>query len=309
MIKPNFFIVGAAKCGTTSMYEYLRQHPDVYMPEFKEPVFFGRDLGIERYWCVQDERDYLSLFEDAAGRKRIGESSVWYICSATAAQEIRDFNPEAKIVIMLRQPVDFLYSLHGLYLWTDNEDLGDFEQAFFAQDDRAQGRRLPEMSYFKQGLQYTRMATFSEQVQRYFDVFGRDRVHVIIHDDLKKDMAGVYRRLLEFLELDPTFRPEFRMFNETRAVQYVPFHRFFNRPGARRRIQKTAPKISRILRRKFADLLIFLFRPPYRSPKIDPELRVKLTPLFAEEIEKLGAFLDRDLSHWAQVPATPAAVK
>jgi hypothetical protein len=304
MNRPNFFIVGAAKCGTTSMYEYLRQHPDVFMPEFKEPIFFGQDLDIAPCWCVRDERDYLALFDQAGGKKRIGESSVWYICSRSAPDEIRRFNPDAKVVIMLRHPVEFLYSLHGLFLWTDNEDIADFEQAFFAQDDRRHGRRIPDMAYFQQGLQYTQMAAFSEQVQRYRDVFPASQVHVILHDDLKKDLSGVYRRLLEFLDLDSTFQPEFRMFNETRAVRHVPFHRFFNRPRTRRRIQKTAPAISRILRRKLADLLIFLFRPPYRSPKIDAAVRARLTPLFEDEIQRLGRLLGRDLSHWL-APAEP----
>jgi hypothetical protein len=300
MTKPDFFIVGAAKSGTTSMHEYLRQHPDVFMPGIKEPLFFGRDLGIAPQWCVRDEAGYLALFDGAAGRRRVGESSVWYICSSTAPGEIKQFSPSAQIIIMLRHPVDFMYSMHGLFLWTDNEDIADFEDALAAQQDRSRGRRIPKMAYFPQGLQYTRMARFSEQVKRYFDVFGPDRVHVILYDDLKSDTPGVYRQVLRFLGLDTSFVPDFRIFNESRPIRHLPFHRFFNRPRARRALQKALPKLSRTLRTKLVNALTFILRPPYRSPRIDPEVRDRLLPDFAEEIEALGKLLGRDLTAWSE---------
>jgi hypothetical protein len=306
--RPNFFIVGAAKCGTTSMYEYLRRHPDIYMPDFKEPLFFGRDLGIAPHWCVHDPAEYQALFAPAASKKRIGEASVWYLASQSAPHEIKQYSPDAKIIIMLRHPVDFLYSMQGLFLWTDNEDIADFEQALAAEPDRAAGRRIPKMAYFPKGLQYRKMAAFADQVQRYFNTFGRQNVHVILHDDLKSDIARVYRNVLEFLEIDPTYRPEFTRFNETRPIQYMPFHRFFNRPKTRGAIQKNAQKFSKKLRAKFADLLIWLCRPPYRSPKLDPTVRTRLATLFDNEVRALGELLGRDLSNWIDRPASPTPV-
>ena len=174
MNKPNFFIVGAAKAGTTSMHEYLCAHPDIFMPSgadlrltrnaLKEPYFFGSDLDIAEYWSIRDREQYLSLFVDAGNAKRIGEASVWYLPSTEAASEIKQFNPNAKIIIMLRNPVDMVYSLHGQFLRSGNEDIVDFEEALNVQEDRRNGRRIPTSAHFPGGLQYTSIATFSPQV-------------------------------------------------------------------------------------------------------------------------------------------------
>lgn len=306
--RPNFFIVGAAKCGTTSMYEYLRQHPDIFMPDYKEPVYFGRDLGITDCWRVPQSDKYLALFKPGAGRQRIGESTVWYICSQEAAAEIKAFAPEARIIVMLRNPVDFLYSLHGLFLWSDNEDLLDFEQAFDAQADRAAGRRIPPQAYFVKGLQYTQMATFSTQVQRYYDAFGRESVLVILQDDLKNDVAGVYRRVRHHLQIDENFAPDFTRFNETRPIAQLPFHRLINRPIVRGVLQKTLTKMSKSTRGKLVDGLTRLVRPKARPTRIDPVLRAKLLPLFHDEIDALARVIGRDLSHWKSPAAEKAEV-
>ena len=139
MKKPNFFIVGAAKCGTTSLYRYLRQHPDVFMPEQKEPNFFGSDLSY-RFPRISQAR-YLSCFAKAKGETRIGEATTIYLYSEKAAEEIKAFSPEAKIIIMLRNPVDVLYSYHSQQLYSGNEDIPDFEEALRAEVDRL-GRLL-----------------------------------------------------------------------------------------------------------------------------------------------------------------------
>src|ERR1051325_3379611 len=106
--RPDFFIVGAPKCGTTAMNGYLRQHPQIFMPERKDITYFGTDLKFERSRISYDE--YISLFQDANDALRIGESSVWYMYSKTAAEEIKSFSPSASIIVMLRNPVDMLYA-------------------------------------------------------------------------------------------------------------------------------------------------------------------------------------------------------
>jgi hypothetical protein len=109
MRKPDFFIVGAPKSGTTAMYFYLKQHPEIFMPERKELHFFGSDFFAPHF--VRDLKDYLKFFEGADNKKRIGEASPWYLYSKRAAFEIKEFNPDADIIIMLRNPVDMMYSL------------------------------------------------------------------------------------------------------------------------------------------------------------------------------------------------------
>lgn len=175
MSKPDFFIVGAPKCGTMSLYRHLRQHPEIFMPTTKEPHFFGRDLPILPHTCVRNASKYRELFADAGNAKRIGEASVWYLYSKQASREIHEFNPSARILISLRNPVDMLYSLHGQFLRSAREEILDFEEALAAEDDRRKGRRIPKTARFPQSLLYTQVVSFTGQVERYFEKFGRER--------------------------------------------------------------------------------------------------------------------------------------
>src|SRR5882672_7839349 len=125
--KPNLFIVGAPRCGTTSMYDYLKQHPDVFMPEVKEPHFLGTDLTSSRF--IRDEGKYQALFATAKNEKRIGEASVWQLYSKIAAYEIKEYSPTARVIIMLRNPVDMMYSLYGQHIFSGDEEISDFEEA------------------------------------------------------------------------------------------------------------------------------------------------------------------------------------
>jgi hypothetical protein len=170
--RPNFFIVGAPRSGTTAMYEYLRQHPDVFMPYRKEPVYFGSDLTKRPPFL--DEAGYLKLFGPGKGRSRLGEATVWYLYSETAAAEIKAFDPDARIIIMLRDPVEMIYSLHSHWLFTGNEDIEDFGQALEAEEDRRQGRRLPDDARRPEGLQYRACARYTSHVARYLLTFGPD---------------------------------------------------------------------------------------------------------------------------------------
>ncbi len=110
------------------MYDYLKQHPEIFMPERKEPNFFGTDLGLSPYF-IRDEKEYLSLFSGARNEKRVGEASVLYLFSKLAATEIKECNPAASIIIMLRNPVDMIHSLHSQYVYNGWEDIVEFEAA------------------------------------------------------------------------------------------------------------------------------------------------------------------------------------
>ena len=142
MRKPDFFIVGAPKCGTTAMQYYLSQHPDIFLPE-KEMDFFGNDLLFTHPRCTIEQ--YLAHFDtpEAKFRRRVGEKSVFYLYSKRAAYEIRDFAGAADIIIMLRNPVDMLYSLHSHMLRTGGEEIEDFRAALEDESIRKPGARLP----------------------------------------------------------------------------------------------------------------------------------------------------------------------
>ena len=216
---PDFFIVGAPRSGTTFMYEYLRLHPQIFMSPAKEPQHFATDLDSGSYLdsvtFLRDRRRYLELFAAARPDQLLGEGSTWYLYSQAAAGNIQAVRPDARIVIMLRDPVEMLYSLHGRRVYGGSEDLASFEEALAAEEDRKQGRRMPARPRNVKALFYREVARYHEQVKRYLDIFGQGQVHVIIFDDFRADPAGMYRGLLEFLGVDASFNPDFRVINES----------------------------------------------------------------------------------------------
>src|ERR1700686_4114710 len=174
MRKPDFFMVGAPKCGTTALYRCLQAHPDIFVPERKEPHHFGTDLYSPTY--VRNLDEYLSLFAGAEEKKRVGEASVWYLYSKCAAAEIRAFHPHASVIMMLRNPVDMLYSLHSQHLYNGTEEIVDFADALSAEADRKKGRRLPEGVPAVERLFYREVAKYRDQVGRYLRAFGSANV-------------------------------------------------------------------------------------------------------------------------------------
>jgi hypothetical protein len=293
---PDFFIVGAPKCGTTAMYEYLRQHPAVFMPFHKEPLYFGSDLH-HRYGRLTED-EYLALFRPARENQRAGEASAWYLYSQTAAAEIRAASPQARIIVMLRNPVDVMYAQHSQLLFNQQEDIADFGAALDAEEDRVAGRSLPPGPVRPENLFYRRMARFSEQLPRYLEAFGPERVHVIIHDDLLADTPGVYRRTLEFLGVDPSFPATFERSNENKRVRSRWLQRLAYDPPLIRRL---APMLRRhpamhALRNR---LVTANSTREARRP-MDPALRARLTREFMPEVARLSALVDRDLSGWSK---------
>jgi len=281
------------------MSEYLKQHPEIFMSEPKEPHFFGTDLKShlsDRFERYRERDKYLSLFANVRDEKRVGEASPWYLDSKRAAYEIRQFNPSSSIIIMLRNPVDMIYSLHGQQLYNGNEDIVDFETALNAEKDRKNGRRIPKAAHNPAALLYTDTARYSEQVQRYFEVFGREKVHVIIFDDFVSDTVGVYRETLEFLDVEPNFQPGVKIYNSAKSIRSVALRHFsIARPVYLRKIKWMLPLP---LRRKMINALVrFNVREAARPP-MNPDLRSRLKREFSAEIEKLSTLLGRDLTHW-----------
>ena len=226
---PNFFIVGAPKCGTTAMNDYLSQHPEVFVPDIKEVHFFGSDLHFTK-GALRDEGAYRALFAGATQPRR-GEASVWYLYSRTAAAEIHAFSPDAKIIVMLRNPAEMLYSQHSQFLYNGNEDLTDFWEALAAEPERRAGRRVPVSAHLVDGLFYSETVKYAEQLGRYFDTFGRENVHVILYDDFRADLPGTYRETLRFWVYGTTLRPSSRSSTPTN----VPAARFYATSCSRRR--------------------------------------------------------------------------
>lgn len=297
MRRPDTFIVGVFKAGTTTLYEYLRAHPQIFMSKVKEPMYFGRDLTAR--YARMTEAEYLALFREARDDQRAGEASPWYLYSTSAAREIHDFNPEARIIIMLRNPVDVMYSQHSQLVFNLREDLADFEQALAAEDDRRAGRRLPANAIRPEALFYRHSVRYPEQVGRYLAVFGRDRVHFIVFDELVADPGGVYRSTLEFLGVDSSHEIDLSVHNANRQSRSRLLQRvLFAPPRPLRALYGTLRRMP--LMHRVRDVVIARSASRARREQMDPDLRRRLTTEFAAQVAELGALIGRDLSAWSK---------
>jgi len=289
---PDFYIVGAPKCGTTAMYQFLRSHPELYLPATKELIYFGSDLS---YRSRLSREDFLEFFRDRRGERHAGTAHTAYLQSRLAAREIHRARPDASILIMLRNPVDVLPAWHSELLYESIEDLADLESALAAEAERRRGARIPKnaANSYVEALFYTDVASFSDQVRRYIEVFGRDRVRVIVYDDFCRDPASEYRTALQFLGVDPGFQPVFSVINpnrtaRSRALQQVLFH-------STGRVRKVAKRVvPGSLRRG----IITLNTRHVARPEISASLRLRLNDVFRADVSRLSELLERDLSHW-----------
>ena len=298
MTKPDTFIVGAFKAGTTALYEYLRAHPQVFMCIPKEPMYFGHDLTPRYRRMSQDE--YLGLFRAAREGQRAGEASPWYLYSTRAAREIHDFNDTARIIVMLRNPVDVMYSQHAQLVFNKREDLTDFAQALAAEPDRRAGRRVPAGAIRPEALYYRHSVRFAEQLRRYLDVFGRESVHVVFFDDLVADPRAVYRATLEFLGIDESVAIDPSIHNPSRQVRSGWLQQvIFNPPPSLHRL------IGRLrglpLMHRLRDVVVSANSTQAARGPMDRELRRQLVREFAPQVAELGELTERDLSAWSDL--------
>jgi hypothetical protein len=299
MRKPNFFIVGAPKSGTTALNEYLKQHSEIFIPRGKEFHFFGSDLKKSKKKYIHDINKYLSFFSAARDEKRIGENSVMYLYSKMAPRDIKEFNSSAKIIMMLRDPVDMLYSFHSQLLYGGFEDIVDFQVALHAEEERKRGLRIPKGAFLQDALFYHDVARYAEQVQRYFEVFGHENVHVIIFDDFKTDTAGSFRKTLRFLDVNEDFEPNYKIINPNKRARSRFVTNLYNNPPYME-LWPDSTLLPRLLRNKAAKILRrvnTIYGP--RSP-MDPDLKKRLKSEFKPEADRLSELLGRDLSHWSK---------
>ena len=297
--KPNFFIVGAPKCGTTALYEYLRPHPNIFMPELKEPHFFAKDLG--GYPRIKTQEEYAELFSPSTGNHtRVGEASVYYLRSAVALANIRAFNPAARIIAMFRNPVDMVYSFHSQLRYWSEETEPDFETAWRLQAPRRQGLHLPPQSRGEFLLQYAEFGKFGSQAQRVLASFPAEQVKFILYDDFVASPEKVYREVIDFLGLPQDSRSSFPRINENKRPRLSWLGNFLRKPppvlrtAVRRLKQAVGGEKIAAVTTKVVDLNTVKER---RRP-LSPEFRAELAATFQEELGMLSRILNRDLSHW-----------
>ena len=303
---PDFFFVGHPRSGSGLLDSYLAGHPDLFMAR-KELHYFGSDLGYHA--PPRSLANYLDHFRRAGAARRVGEASTWYLASARAADEIKAFcaangTHEPRILLMLRDPVSWLHSLHSHLVFTGDEREADFGAALLAEPDRAAGRRTEPWCIPAVALRYRHHTAYADQVARYFDAFGRDRVKVVINDEFRVDSERVYDDVLAFLgvSVDFTGKEEVisaskRSRNSNRSVKSAAVRDFVFSPPRRRVLEGVDPApvpgaglAIRAMRR--ANIV---YAP--REPMAD-DLRARLRAELRPEVDRLEALLERDLSAW-----------
>jgi hypothetical protein len=294
---PDFFIVGAPKCGTTALWTYLSTHPDLFLPELKEPHYFSSDFP--EYGQIKTIEEYAQLFAGTPAHVLLGEASVWYLYSEVAVPKIIVLNPEAKMIAILRNPVEMVYSLHYLLVHTLDEDIEDFEVAWESQHERAHGRRIPKHCREPKHLLYKNVCSFSGQVERLLRAVPLQQRLVLLYEDLAADPRATYRRVLEFLGVPDDGRTSFPRVNASAT----------RRSAWLNMVLRTLPKrIAPIYRPAKSLVNSFGLRPGVRltswnvkekarSP-LDPALRRRLVREFAPDIDRLEQLLGRSLDRW-----------
>lgn len=212
---PDFFIVGAPKCGTTSLAVWLAEHPRIYMARPKEPSHFDTDsprVGVSRL------THYLRCFKGVgAHHLAVGEASPNYLFSNVAIPAIQEFNPSSRFIVTLRDPVRMAPSLHAQLYYNHHEDIADFATAWRAQQRRREGMDLPQHSRLPQFLQYQSACSLGTQLARLFEQVGRERVCVLLLEDIEREARSEYQRVLEFLGVPDDGRTSFGVFNASKA--------------------------------------------------------------------------------------------
>lgn len=297
---PNFFIAGAPKCGTTAMFAYLSEHPQIYMvPEWcKEPHFFASDMGRFRYTDNLDK--YLKLFDGVTDQHRaIGEASVMYLYSDDALENIKAYNPDARILIMLRNPLSAAPSQHAQLVATMDEDQEEFSDAWDKEASRRQGENIPYSTRCVKHLFYRDVYSYAPQLEKLWSIFDREQTHVLLFDDFVSDTRGAYEHVLQWLGVDDDGRTEFLPVNEATAPKHRGLAKFMTNPPAP--IAKAARGLKRVL--KVEDLGIRraterLNQQPMKRAELSADMIATMKTAYEADIRACERLLERDLEHW-----------
>jgi hypothetical protein len=289
--KPNFFIIGAPKCGTTSLADWLRGHNNIFMSEPKEPHFFNTDSNHHSVFSLQQ---YQSLFESAGvEHKAIGEASVWYLISETAVENILAYQSEAKFIVCLRNPIEAAVSLHDQKVFSGDETITDFETAWLAQEKRKNGELpFPPTCLDERHYLYGESCLFGKLLQRIYQQLDQSNVLVLLMDDIKSQPELVYRQVLSHIGVEDDGRSDFTPSNPAKQRKWMWVRR------ALRRVMLVKNKFG--LTRgtgvgAWINRLNTVERP--RQP-LSNKANQELNTYFSEDIDLLERLLDRDLQHW-----------
>ncbi len=310
---PNFFIVGSAKSGTTSIYNYLKQHPDIFMSPIKETHHFSTDIDSSKFrpdyaanlninidsWLdgdqkkeifhafVKDWDKYLKLFKNSENQKAIGEVTNSYLYSKEAAKNIQSKFPEGKIIMILRNPVERAFS-HFLMDLKSGLETGSFLEAF--KKDMAKSNKGWGISnvYYEIGMYY-------EQVKRYLTVFPQEQIKIILYDDYRNDAKKTLKEICNFLNIDSNFEFEFsKEHNKAMIPKSGAVALMMRQKGLKAFAKKIFPK-------SWKNIISKIFFTNKNLPKLSVDDRKYLIELYKEDIQKLAQLINRDLTSWVKI--------
>ncbi|MCY0894194.1 MAG: sulfotransferase [Acidibacillus sp.] len=293
---PHFLLVGAAKSGTSSLDRYLAEHPQIYIPPKKEahyfstpsfpPQFKGKgDEGMNTETIRQREQ-YERLFAAAHESQIIGESSAFYLYFPDTAERIAAENPHMKIIITLRNPVDRAYSAY-MYLRRDEREELPFEAALEAEEKR-------KMQDYEPMWLYKELSLYHSQIKRYFQVFPKEQVKVILFEDFTSDTRQTMRDVYSFLGVDPTFTADTSIhYNESGLPKSRALFNFISQPNGLKELVK--PLIPSALRERLGNRAKSML---LEKVSMNPDTRTALRDYFHDDVMKLQDLLKRDLGAW-----------
>lgn len=291
MKEPNFFILGAPKCGTTALASYLAEHPEVFMTDPKEPHHYNTD---HRHGSYKNRKAYLSLFAQAGNKhKAVGEASVWYLYSQDAVRNILSDYPDAKFIVMLRNPVEMAPSLYRQKVFSAHETAKSFEKAWHLQETRRKGKEIPYFCTEPRHLLYKEACSLGNQCKRLLAQVDKDRVFTIIHDDFKSSPDRIWRDTLEFLCLTHDGRDSFPSINNAKARRSI-FLKRFNDLYVRMRYFIGVQGLGT----GFFTRVDNWNRIKASNNLISPELHNTMKAEFRDDVLLLSDLLGRDLSDW-----------
>lgn len=289
MTMPNFFIIGAPKCGSTSLTFWLSEHPNVYMSPLKEPDYFHTNEKIGSL------KEYKQLFEGAGPEHvAVGEASVHYLYSQVAVPNILNYCGEkVKFIVLLRNPIDMAPSMHKERVYSLNENEPDFEKAWHLQNKDGSPRKgLPANCYIPETNNYGPFCKLGEQLERLFQNINSHQSKLILLDDIRLDSRQVWLDLMNFLEIEDDGRVNFEAKNKAKTVRNRFLHRIFR-------------KFEKVKRNIGIQQGIGMFRHFYQWniveepwPPLSETMRSELCEYFKDDIEKMSSILNRDLSDW-----------
>ncbi len=289
MQKPNFFIIGASKCGTTALSRYLREHKDIFFSDPKEPRFFSSDFP-EASRRIQTLDAYERLFIHANGYKAVGEGSAYYSHSNVAIPQILQYNPDARFIFMVRNPIELVRSWHTHLLLAEQEHVEDFEKAWCTQQNSPH--------QIAAALSYKEIGKLGERLEWLLQYIHRDRLLIIFFDDLKERPRDVYQKVLKFLCVPDDGRTNFPVINRAQRVRYPKLRHWILI------LRKWRRKHALIWHTGLAEGLIKkimkYIMTDHVPTSLRPGFRKELITFFYSDIKKLAKLTNRDLTTWLQ---------